>query len=127
SFLLACCRRSAAHDERYFEGGARTPSRLELANAAINSASRLKADSADAHRALARHLYHGYFDYDHARDELAIAARTLPNDARIFEWSGYIDRRQNRWHEAVRNFERAMELDPRNVKIFTGAAVTYSV
>src|SRR2546430_15575335 len=80
-----------------------------------------------SHLALARHLYHGYFDYDHARDELAIAARTLPNDARIFEWTGYIDRRQNRWHEAVRNFERAMELDPRNVKILTGAAVTYNV
>src|SRR5213596_3019636 len=127
AFLLAYCRLAEAHDELYFQGGDRTPSRLELANAAINSAFRLKADSADAHLALARHLYHGYFDYDHARDELAIAARTLPNDARIFEWTGYIDRRQNRWHEAVRNFERAMELDPRNVKILTGAAVTYSV
>ena len=127
AFLLAYCRLAEAHDELYFQNGDHTPSRLELANAAINSAFRLKPDSADAHLALARHLYHGYFDYDHARDELAIAARTLPNDARIFEWSGYIDRRQNRWHEAVRNFERAMELDPRNVKIFTGAAVTYSV
>src|SRR5213596_742808 len=127
AFLLAYCRLAEAHDELYFQNGDHTPSRLELANAAINSAFRLKPDSAGANLALARHLYHGYFDYDHARDELAIAARTLPNDARIFEWSGYIDRRQNRWHEAVRNFERAMELDPRNVKIFTGAAVTYSV
>ncbi len=127
AFLLAYCRLAEAHDELYFQNGDHTPSRLELANAAINSAFRLKPDSAGAHLALARHLYHGYFDYDHARDELAIAARTLPNDARIFEWTGYIDRRQNRWHEAVRNFERAMELDPRNVKILTGAAVTYSV
>src|SRR6059058_5238213 len=127
AFLLAYCRLAEAHDELYFQNGDHTPSRLELANAAINSAFLLKPNSAGAHLALARHLYHGYFDYDHARDELAIAARTLPNDARIFEWSGYIDRRQNRWHEAVRNFERAMELDPRNVKIFTGAAVTYSV
>src|SRR5213082_1281122 len=127
AFLLAYCRLAEAHDELYLQNGDHTPSRLELANAAINSAFRLKPDSADAHLALARHLYHGYFDYDHARDELAIAARTLPNDARIFEWTGYIDRRQNRWHEAVRNFERAMELDPRNVKILTGAAVTYNV
>src|SRR6184192_1058780 len=127
AFPLAYCRLAEAHDELYFQNGDHTPSRLELANAAINSAFRLKPDSADAHLALARHLYHGYFDYDHARDELAIAARTLPNDARIFEWTGYIDRRQNRWHEAVRNFERAMELDPRNVKILTGAAVTYNV
>ena len=49
----------------------------------------------------------------------------MPNNARIFEWSGYIDRRQNRWHDAVRNLERAMELDPRNVRILAGAAVTY--
>jgi TolB-like protein/Tfp pilus assembly protein PilF/predicted Ser/Thr protein kinase len=127
AFLLAYCRLAEAHDELYFQNGDHTPSRLELAHAAINSAFRLKPDSADAHLALARHLYHGYFDYDHARDELAIAARTMPNNARIFEWSGYIDRRQNRWHDAVRNFERAMELDPRNVKIFTDAAVTYWV
>src|SRR5437016_3956821 len=127
AFLLAYCRLAEAHDELYFQNGDHTPSRLELANAAINSAFRLKPDSADAHLALARHLYHGYFDYDHARDELAIAARTLPNNARIFEWTGYIDRRQNRWHEAVRNFERAMELDRRNVKVFTGAAVPYSL
>ncbi len=127
AFLLAYCRLAEAHDELYFQKADHTPSRLELANAAINSAFRLKPDSADAHLALATHLYHGYFDYDHARDELAIAARTLPNDARIFEWTGYIDRRQNRWHDAVRNFERAMELDPRNVKILTGAAVTYNV
>src|SRR5213594_726783 len=132
AFLLAYCRLAEAHDELYFQRSvaafsAAAVSRLELANAAINSAFRLKPDSADAHLALARHLYHGYFDYDHARDELAIAARTLPNDARIFEWTGYIDRRQNRWHEAVRSFERAMELDPRNVKILTDAAVTYNV
>ena len=127
AFPLAYCRLAEAHDELYFQNGDHTPSRLELANAAINSAFRLKPDSADAHLALARHLYHGYFDYDHARDELAIAARTLPNNARIFEWTGYIDRRQNRWHDAVRNFERAIELDPRNVEILTGAAVTYDV
>src|SRR5213082_3224840 len=125
AFLLAYCRLAEAHDELYLQNGDHTPSRLELANAAINSAFRLKPDSADAHLALARHLYHGYFDYDHARDELAIAARTLPNAARIFEWTGYIDRRQNRWQDAVRNFERAMELDPRNVKILTSGFATY--
>jgi TolB-like protein/Flp pilus assembly protein TadD/predicted Ser/Thr protein kinase len=131
AFLLAYCRLAEAHDELYFQRpiiqADHAPSRLELANAAINSALRLNPDSGEAHLALARHLYHGYFDYDRARDELAIAVRTLPNNARIFEWSGYIDRRQNRWHNAVRNFERAMELDPRNVKILTGAAVTYNL
>src|SRR5438067_753851 len=127
AFLLAYCRLAEGDDELYFQRLDHTPSRLKLAKSAINSAFRLKPDSGGAHLALATHLYHGYFDYDHARDELAIAGRTLPNNARIFEWSGFIDRRQSRWRDAVRNFERATELDPRNVKILTSAAVTYGL
>jgi TolB-like protein/predicted Ser/Thr protein kinase len=127
AFLLAYCRLAEAHDELYFDGFDHTPSRLDLAKSAINSALRLKPGSGEAHLALARHFYHGYLDYDHARDELAIAARTLPNNARIFEWSGYIDRRQSHWRDAVRDFERAMELDPRNISVLTGAAVTYEL
>jgi tetratricopeptide (TPR) repeat protein len=132
SFLLAYCRLAEAHDELYFQGILfrgidHTPNRLALAKAAIDSAFRLKPDSGEAHLALATHLYDGYFDYDRARDELAIALRTLPNNARIFELSGYIDRRQGRWRDAMRNHERAMELDPRNVKILMSAEVTYLV
>ena len=83
AFLLAYCRLAEANDELYFNKLDHTPSRLELAKSAIDSAFRLKPDSGEAHLALGAHLYHGYFDYDHARDELAIAARTLPNNARI--------------------------------------------
>ena len=127
AFLLAYCRLAGAHDELYFGKFDYTPSRLELAKSAIDSAFHLKPDSGEAHLALATHFYHGYFDYGRARQELAIALRTLPNSARIFEWTGYIDRRQSRWHDAVRDFERAMELDPRNVKILIGAVVTYEL
>jgi serine/threonine protein kinase/tetratricopeptide (TPR) repeat protein len=127
AFLLAYCRLAETHNEIYFGWFDHTPSRLELAKSAINSAFRLKPDSGEAHLALAAHFYHCYFDYNHARDELAIASRTLPNNARIFEWRGYIDRRESRWHDAVRNFERAMELDPQNIKVLKSAAVTYEL
>jgi tetratricopeptide (TPR) repeat protein len=96
-----------------------------LAKSAIDSALRLNPDSGDVHLATAVHFYQGYLDYDCARDELAIAVRTMPNNARIFEWNGYIDRRQGRWEDAVRDFERAVELDPRNDDLLFGAAVTY--
>jgi TolB-like protein/Flp pilus assembly protein TadD len=125
AFLLAYCRLAEAHDAIHFQGIDDQPGRLALAKAAIDSAFRLKPDSGEAHLALATHLYHGYLDYDHARDELAIAVRTLPNDARIFQWSGYIDRRQGRWHDAVRNFERATALDPRNEDDLEAVTVTY--
>jgi len=124
AFLLGYCRLAEAHDELYFGKFDYTPSRLESAKAAIDSAFHLKPDSGEAHLALATHFYHGYFDYDRARHELGIAIRTLPNSAQIFEWTGYIDRRQSRWHDAVRDFERAIELDPRNVRILIGAVIT---
>src|SRR5947207_2462196 len=125
AFFLAYCRLAEAYDALYFQGVDHTLARLALANSAIDAAFRLKPDSGEAHLALATHFYHGYFDYDHARDELAIAVRTLPNNARIFEWTGYIDRRQGRWHDAARNFEHASELDPRNVRILISVAAPY--
>lgn len=125
AFLLAYCRLAQANDEYYYMGYDRTPARLDLAKSAIDSAFRLKPDSGDAHLALGRHFYHGYLDYDRARDELALAARSLPNDPRIFEWLGYIDRRQGRWNDAMRDFERAMDLDPRDARILAPAATTY--
>jgi len=125
-FVLAYCRLAYAHDSIYWVRLDHTPNRLSLAKAAIDSAFRVQPDSADAHLALARHLYWGYFDYDHARDELAMAARTLPNDVRVFHLSATVDRRQGRWHDAVRNFERARELDPRNGSELDPISRTYS-
>jgi TolB-like protein/class 3 adenylate cyclase/Flp pilus assembly protein TadD len=124
TFLLAYCKLAEAHDGIYWEGIDRTSSRLALAKSAIDSAFRLRPDSAEAHLALAVHFYQGYLDYDRARGELAIAVRTMPNNARIFEWLGYIDRRQGHWEDAARDFARAIELDPRNDDLLFGAAVT---
>ena len=125
AFLLAYCRLAEVHDDFYFQKVDHTPRRLALAKAAIDSAFRLKPDSGEAHLALALHLYRGYLDYDHARGELALAARTLPNNAWLFEVTGYIDRRQGRWPDAVRNLKRAAELDPRNVATLGGLSATY--
>jgi TolB-like protein/class 3 adenylate cyclase/Tfp pilus assembly protein PilF len=127
SFLLAYCKLAEVHDNLYFHGFDRTHGtrQLSLAKAAIDSAFRLKPDSADAHLALAEHLYRGYLDYDHARDELAAASRTMPNNARVFELSGYIDRRQGRWADAVRNFQRTVELDPQNAEHLVALRDTY--
>src|SRR5262249_20805568 len=92
------------------------------AKSAIDSAFRLKPDSGDAHLAMALHLYWGYTDYDHARTELALAQQALPNNAKVFYITALIDRRQGRWSDAVHNFERASELDPRNLLFLKGLA-----
>ena len=125
SFLEAYCKLAFTHDELYFKEVDHTPARLAMAKAAIDSAFRLKPDSGEAHLAQAVHLYRGYRDYDGALAELEVAGQTLPNDARIFQLTGFIQRRHGRWDEAIRNLERAAELDPRDIGTLNTLAADY--
>ena len=128
AFLLAYCWLARAHDSIYFfKPIDHTPARLALAKSAIDAAFRLQPDSGEAHLALAWHLYWGYFDYDRARAEIALAGRTLPNNPRVFELQGLMDRRQGLWPQAVHNLERASELDPRNENSLTTLLTTYEM
>ena len=123
SFFKAYCLLAAAHDQLYFVGD-HTPGRLAAAEAAVREAFRIRPNAGEAHLARAFHLYNGYLDYNGALAELDVAHRSLPNNPRIFSVTGYIQRRQGRWQEAIRSLERAIELDPRNLdRLFqTGAS-----
>ncbi len=125
AFLLAWCELAGAHDFLYFFSHDHTPARLALGEEAVATALRLRPGAGEAHLARAYHLYHGYLDYAGATAELAIARRTLPNDPRTFELTGYIDRRQGRWEESARNLERAIELDPRNLFTLQQISLSY--
>ncbi|MEY2439524.1 MAG: hypothetical protein QOI34_909 [Verrucomicrobiota bacterium] len=114
SFALAYYQMAHAHDQMYLRGFDHSPTRIAAAETAIRSVQRLRPDSGEAHLALAKHLYWGYLDYAHARQELILARRTLPNDPLPLLLLGYVDRRQGRWEESVSNMEHALQLDPRN-------------
>jgi serine/threonine-protein kinase len=125
NFALAYYQLAHAHDLLYFTGTDHTPARLALADAAIQSLTRLLPNSGEAHLALAKHLYWGYLDYDRAREELSLAQKSLPNEPWTFVLTGYIDRRQGRWGQSIKNLERAVELDPQNPAILQQLALTY--
>ena len=125
SFFQAYCQLGYTHDDLYFLGIDHTPARLGLAEAAIQAALRLRPDAGEAHLARAENLYRGYLDYDGALAELDVAQRTLPNDPRVPELIGYIQRRQGKHEEALRSLERAIELDPRNFFTLQQIALSY--
>jgi TolB-like protein/Flp pilus assembly protein TadD len=127
TFFQAYCQLALVHDQFYNSHLDRTPERLALAEAAIESAFRLRPDAGEAHLARAAHLYSGYRDYGGALAELETARQTLPNDARLFELKGYIERRRpgGNQEKALRNIERAIDLDPRNAFILQQASVSY--
>jgi serine/threonine-protein kinase len=114
------------HDQLYFFNLDHTPARLAAAEAAIQEAFRIRPNAGEAHLARAWHLYNGYLDYEGALAELEVARQTLPNHPLIFRLTGSIQRRQGRWEESIRSFERALELDPRNINTLDNIGDSYA-
>jgi serine/threonine-protein kinase len=126
-FLLAYCRLGFAHQGLYFNGYDHTPLRLARATEAVEAALKLGPDRGEPHLAAGLLYYYCYRDDDRARSELAIARRLLPNEPLVYATLGWIDRRQGRWQEHLRNVNRALELDPLNVFILHQVAGSYQV
>jgi tetratricopeptide (TPR) repeat protein len=126
SFFDAYCQLAYAHELIYAGlGFDHTPARLAQAEAALQAATRLRPEAGETYLARAEYFYYGLRDYAGALAELEIARLTLPNDARVFELTGYILRRYGQQEEGVRNLESAIALDPRNVDMLQQLALSY--
>ena len=126
SFFDAYCQLAGAHEDLYAVSGSdHTPTRLALAEAALQAATRLRPDAVETHLARAQYLYYGLRDYAGALAELEIARRALPNDPRLFELTGYILRLRGQQEEGLQNLERAVELDPRNFNTLQQISLSY--
>ena len=126
AFFRAYCTLASAHSWLYFIRHDRTPARLVLADEALQAAFRLRPDSGEAHLARATYFYRGSLDYDGALAELDVARKTLPNEAAVFQLTGYIRRRQGKREEGLRNLERALEIDPRNFGLLQQIFISYT-
>jgi len=129
SFFQAYCQLAWTHDQIYYYRFDHTPARLGLAEAAIQAASHLRPDAAETHLARAQNLYWIYKDYSGALAELETARESLPNDARLFELKGRIERQGHagKQEEALRSLERAVELDPRNFLLLIQTSFSYEL
>jgi serine/threonine protein kinase/Flp pilus assembly protein TadD len=125
SFFQAYCLLADVHGFLYWFGD-HTPGRLALEEAAIQAASRLRPDAGETHLARAGNLYGSHHDYDGALAELEVARRSLPNSPGVFEVMASIQGCQGRWEESIRNWERAVELDPRNVSTLFQSGLSYA-
>jgi serine/threonine-protein kinase len=123
-FFLAYCL-SAETNCRLYRVFDHNPARRDLADGAVKAAVRLRPESGEGHLEQARYFYICNLDYENARAELALARRKLPNNAQVFELMGHIDSMQGRWNEAARNYEKALNLDPRNLSTLQQLAVGY--
>jgi TolB-like protein/Tfp pilus assembly protein PilF len=126
SFFRGYCQLAFVHDALYFFGFDRTPARLALAEAAVETASLLRPDADETHLARAWNLYWGHLDYDGALAEVEVARRTLPNDPQPLFLIGLVQRRQGHWEESTQTFEHAADLDPRNFGVLQNIEGNYA-
>jgi TolB-like protein len=116
NFALAYCALAKTRSDM----GVGDPKQLELAKKAADAALRVRPDLGEAHLELARYYYYANLhtgDFDRARDEVTITLRKLPNSSEAIVIAARIDKRQNRWDDALANFQKASELDPRNDEV----------
>jgi len=125
NFYLAYCLMAEINLDLYWGGFDHTSARRDQALAALKQAERIRPEAGEVHLRKADYAYHGFRDYETARSELELARKSLPNSSRLYTMIAAIDRRQARWDEALRNFDRAVELDPRDFNTLTEAGYTY--
>jgi TolB-like protein len=125
NFVSAYCYIARANSLVYFFDLEPTPERVALAENAVNTALRLRPDSAEAHFARGDLLFRCRRDYEGALAELALARPGLPNSTPFFILSGYINRRRNHFDVAERDFSTAFALDPRNPNAYNLLGDTY--
>jgi serine/threonine-protein kinase len=113
-FALGWAYLAVAHTELFWFAGDPTQARLKKARAALDKAMSLDPNIPEAHIARGTYLYHGERNYDEALKEFEAARALRPSDPNVPLYEGAIFRRQGRWNEAVENFKRAVDLDPRS-------------
>ncbi len=126
NFLLAWCLLGKTQGAIFKQGYDRSATRLDLARAAVEKAIHLQPQSGEAHLALATYYYFGLGDFENARRELLIARDALPNNPEVFQYAGFMNRREGHWVQATHDLEQALDLDPRNLFLLQQLALTYA-
>jgi len=123
AFFQAYCLLADIHAQAYYIGIDRTPERLKMIQNAIDAAARLQPDAGELRLARATYLFRINRDYGGALRELQLAGETFPNSPKRFEVAGSILRRRGQLEDSLQNWNRALELDPRNISTLQQVAM----
>ena len=113
-FALAYSSLAEGHLYIYRFTGDMAPDRLDRAKRAADTALQLAPKLPQSHLAEAQYYYYGLRDYGRALAELSTARSLGGEQAEFVDLSALIERRLGRWNDAIRDGERAAELDPQN-------------
>ena len=93
---------------------------------AVDKAFQLNPELPEAHLALGYYYYHGHLDYDRALEQFVIARKSQPNNSKILEGIGFVQRRQGKFEQGLANIKKAYELDPLSRVLAIELGATFS-
>jgi len=114
TFALAYAQLSRSHVLMYWFYYDHSEERLALGKQAADRALELNPNLPEAYLALGQYYYHGHLDYDRALEQFAIGREIQPNNCGLLSYVGYIQKRQGKFEQALANFKKASELNPRS-------------
>jgi TolB-like protein/cytochrome c-type biogenesis protein CcmH/NrfG len=123
-FALAYARFSQL-ESWFFHSFEATPARGQKARDLAKRALELQPDLPEAHLALGQVYYYVDNDFDTAAREFQIAQSGLPNESEVYLALGAIQRRQGKWQESNASFEKAVNLNPKDVWTMQNLAINY--
>jgi serine/threonine protein kinase/tetratricopeptide (TPR) repeat protein len=112
-FALAYAELCETHSHMYGLHYDHSQERIAMAKQAVDKALQLDPDLPEAHYALGRY-YNAIDDIERALEQYAIVLRSRPNHTSAIVMTGYTQRDQGRLEQAVNNWKRVLELEPRN-------------
>ncbi len=93
-----------------------TPARLASAEAALQRAMKIAPTNEETYMARAQ-FYGEADDWKQSLEMLQLAAKALPNNGKVLIRTALVEERLGLSKEAIRDMEKAKELDPRNPNI----------
>jgi serine/threonine protein kinase/tetratricopeptide (TPR) repeat protein len=117
-FALAWARLGVLQSFLYFNGVDTKANLPEAVKQAADTALALQPDLAEAWIAQGAYRYRVLRDFAgalHAYDE---GRKRAPNNAFVYQYMAYVERRLGRWNDAVEHYRKSAELDPQDLQLF---------
>ncbi|HSH27344.1 MAG TPA: hypothetical protein VK972_06215, partial [Wenzhouxiangella sp.] len=125
-FALAWAALAEQHVWMYWEGFDPTDARLEQASAALRRARQLTPSQPEVQLAQGIFDYYGKRNFQAALEKLKKARTGIPNNAWAWHASALVERRLGDWPAALKDFDRARELNPNDLSLIANHAITQS-
>ena len=120
-FALAWARLSLARSFLYFNGQDQSTNSPAAVKESADRALTLGPELGEAYLAQGTYRYRVLRDVPAALEAYHEAEKRLPNSALVNQYLAIAERRVGRWREAEKHMARAIDLDPRNGKLWVAA------